>query len=84
MYIYVYAQLLPCPNLCDPMDRLTMDFMDKDALQAPPLIFQARILEWIAISSSKYIYLYIYTHTHIYIHTDVCMCVCVCVCVYTH
>ena len=42
-------------------------------------IFQARILEWVAISYSNiysyiYIYIYIYTHTHIYIYTQLNYC----------
>ena len=44
----VHAKLLrSCPTLCDPMDYI--------ARQAPPLarILQARVLEWVAISSSR-------------------------------
>ena len=48
-----------CPTLCDPMNC------------SPPGSFvhgilQVRLLEWVAISFSKYIlYTYIYTHTYI-------------------
>ena len=38
------AQL--CPTLCDPMDCSPSDFSDHG-------IFQARILEWVAISFSR-------------------------------
>ena len=35
-----------CPTLCDPMDRISLG-------SSVHVIFQARILEWVAISSSR-------------------------------
>ena len=61
IYIYIYPKSFQlCPTLYNPMDY------------SPPgssvhRIFQARILEWVAISSSR--------------DVRVCVCVCVCVCV---
>ena len=50
-----------CPTLCDPMNcRLPGSSVHE--------IFQARILEWVAISYSIYM----------------CVCVCVCVCITTN
>ena len=51
-----------CPTLCDPMDC------------SPPSssvhgIFQARVLEWVAIAFSNiYTHTQTHTHTHIYIY----------------
>ena len=57
-YICLVAQL--CLTLCNPMDFSLPVFLVLG-------IFQARILEWVAISHSRYVYV---------------VCVCVCVCVY--
>ena len=43
------AKLLQsCPTLCDPIDGSSTD-------SSVPGIFQARVLEWVAISFSNYI-----------------------------
>ena len=46
--LYVYEVAQSCPTLCDPMDY---------SLPGSPAhgIFQARILEWVAILFSNYI-----------------------------
>ena len=46
--LYVYEVAQPCPTLCDPTDY---------SLSGSPAhgIFQARILEWVAIFFSNYI-----------------------------
>ena len=46
IYIYVAKSLQSCPTLCDPIE---------DSLPGSPLpgIFQARTLEWVAISFSN-------------------------------
>ena len=48
MYVCVHAQL--CPTLCDPMDYSPLG-------SSVHGIFQARTLEWVAISSSRGIFL---------------------------
>ena len=55
---------LSCVQLCDPIDCSLPGFSIHG-------IFQARVLEWVAIALSDmcvcvyiYIYIYIYTHTH--------------------
>ena len=55
-----------CPTLCDPMDCSLPGF-------SVHRIFQASVLEWVAISFSKDIYIYIYMYTHAQTHTHIYM-----------
>ena len=53
-----------CPTLCDPMDCSLTGFSVHE-------IFQARVLEWVAISFSLSLSLSLYIY--------ICVCVCVCI-----
>ena len=51
-----------CPTLCDPMDRSPPGFSVHG-------ILQARILEWVAISSDTHTHTHAHTCTHTHTHT---------------
>ena len=70
--IYVCIYILVCVCVCI-QSYLTLYDPVNCSLPGSTVhwIFQARILEWVAISYSNiysYIYIYIYIHTHIYIY----------------
>ena len=66
--VHVCLVLQWCLNFCDPMDSS----LSSSSVHG---IFQARILQWVAISysrgSSYYIPKHIYRNTHTHIHTDI-------------
>ena len=70
--------LQSCPTLCDPIDGSPPG-------SSIPVILQARILEWVAISFT-HMHMHILTHIHIHIHTCACTYthILTCICTHTH
>ena len=62
LYECMHARLLQsCLTLCDPMDCSLPGF-------SVPVIFQARILKWIAMPSSRMYTIYICVCVYVYIY----------------